>query len=168
MDIFDEGIDLSGVCTNSENSTNYIIEYFPEGGRTLTLKSKAAQLKFENIPPLYLKSKSFMISSITNEVSFEFIKQLVDNTQGWISIDIQGFIRDFRVDGTINLEPNPQLIENMHNIVNYCGKRLILKGSENEINYIAKCNDVIVSDSKNCINGRFHHLHYIRSSWFFN
>ena len=96
LDIFDLGIDLTGICSNSEYSTNFVIEYFPKGGRTLILKSKASPLKFENIPNQYLKSKSFMISSIANEVSYDFIKQLVDNTVGWIGIDIQGFIRDFR------------------------------------------------------------------------
>ena len=148
LDIFNSKIDLTGLCSNSEHSTNFVIEYFPEGGRKLTLKSKAAPLRFKNIPPLYLNSKSFMISSIANEVSYDFIKHLVDNTKGWIGIDIQGFIRDFRKDGTINLEHVPQLTENMHKIMNYCGKRLILKGSGNEINYIAKCNDVIESTQK--------------------
>ena len=66
------------------------------------------------------------------------IKSLVDNTQGWIAIDIQGFIRDFNEDGTIKREPTPDLITNIHKIINYCGNRLILKGSGNEIKYINK------------------------------
>ncbi len=148
LKIFDLGIDLTGLCSNSDFSTHFKIQYFPEGGRKLTLESKAAPLKFEDIPPIYLDSKSFQISSIANEVSFEFIKKLVDNTQGWIGIDIQGFIRDFQKDGTINPEPTPKLIENMHKIMDYCGKRLILKASGHEINYIAQCDDVIESTKK--------------------
>jgi sugar/nucleoside kinase (ribokinase family) len=148
LDIFNHGIDLTGLCANSTNSTHFNIQYFPEGGRKLTLKSKASPMAFEDIPPLYLNSKSFMISSIANEISFEFIKDLVDNTQGWIGIDIQGFIRDFRKDGSINPEPLPALIQNMQKIIKYCGNRLILKASEDEINYIANCNNVVESTQK--------------------
>ncbi|TFG21293.1 MAG: hypothetical protein EU530_00665 [Promethearchaeota archaeon] len=155
LEIFDSEIDITGLCSNSDYSTNFEIEYFPKGGRKLTLKSKAAPLLFENLPAHYLNSKSFMISSIANEINFDFIRQLVDNTEGWISIDIQGFIRNFQQDGTINLAPIAHIIEKTHQIIKYCGKRLILKGSGNEINYIANCNDVIESTRKIAKLGNF-------------
>ncbi len=155
LEIFESKIDLTGLCSNSDYSTNFEIEYFPKGGRKLTLKSKATPLLFENLPTKYLDSKCFIISSIANEINCDFIRGLVDNTEGWIGIDIQGFIRNFQEDGTINLEPVPRIIENMHLIMNYCGKRLILKGSGNEINYIANCNDVIESTRKIAKSGDF-------------
>jgi len=148
LELFNHGIYMDGIGSNSEYSTHFKIEYFSQGGRRLTLESKASSLKFENIPIPMLNSRSYMISSIANEVNFEFIKNLLRNTQGWIGIDIQGFIRDFRADGTINPVPLPELIKNVHKIVKLCGNRLILKASDEEINYIAKSTDVIQSTQK--------------------
>lgn len=155
LEIFDSKIDTTGICTNSEYSTNFEIEYFPVGGRILTLKAKANPLMFKNLPSSYLDSKSFMISSIANEISFDFIKQLVNNTKGWIGIDIQGFIRDFQKDGSINPNPLQELVENMHKIMSYCGNRLILKASGDEINYIANCTDVIKSTQQIACKNNF-------------
>jgi len=61
LSIFNSKIDLAGICKNSEKSTNFEIEYFPQGGRQLTLKSQANPLEFSQIPLQYLSSKSFII-----------------------------------------------------------------------------------------------------------
>ena len=148
FDIFGSKIYLDGVGTHSGHSTHFKIEYFPEGGRQLTLESQAAPLQFKNLPEPMLNSKGYMLSSIANEISFDFIKDLVDNTRGLIGIDIQGFIRDFQPDGRINTDPLPELIKNMHKILDYCGKRLILKASDDELAYIADCTNVVENTKK--------------------
>jgi hypothetical protein len=145
FDIFNHKIDLMGVRANSRKSTNFQIEYFEKGGRQLVLKSQAKPLQFSKIPFNYLSAKSYIISSIANEISYDFIKRLVDETEGWIGIDIQGFIREFNDDGTIKTEPALSLIENMHKIFQYCGERLVIKASGEEINYVAENDDVIES-----------------------
>lgn len=145
LEIFGKEIHLEGIGSHSEQSTHFSIEYFASGGRKLTLESKADPLQFEYLPRAMLDSNCYVISSIANEVSFDFIKNLVDQTNAWVGIDIQGFIRDFLPDGSINVNPLSELIENIYKILNYCGDRLILKASDDEINYIANNKDVIKS-----------------------
>ncbi|MBN2157211.1 MAG: hypothetical protein JW776_14295 [Candidatus Lokiarchaeota archaeon] len=145
LDIFNSEIYLNGVNQSSEHTTHYKIRYFPEGGRTLTLESRAKSLEYNHFPSIMANSRSFMISSIANEISEKFIIDLLEHSTGWIGVDIQGFIRDFHLDGTIKKEYDDSLIKSTKNIIEKCGERLILKASDDEIKYIAQNIDVIQS-----------------------
>ncbi len=155
LEIFDSKINLEGIRQNSDKSTHFKIQYFPEGGRKLTLESQASPLEFKNIPKPMLNSRSYMISSIANEISYDFVKDLLESTSGWIGVDIQGFIRNFLKNGAINPEPLQRLIKGTHKILELCGDRLILKASDDEINYIAQSHDVIESTKKIAKLGNF-------------
>jgi len=137
-------INLKGVMNDSEYSTNYKL-YYHDGTRDLTLEHRADPLVYNKIPEEYKNSKCFMLAPIANEISDELVDNIIKNTEGFIGADVQGFIRRFNPNGTLNLKRDKLVIENMKHFIKKCGNRLILKASEEEANYITECDDFIES-----------------------
>ena len=145
LDLFNNtSIDLNGIGHNSEKSTNYKLVYH-DGVRDLTLESRAESMEFKNLPESYKSAKCFMLAPIANEISYEFIEELVDKTHNnaYIALDVQGFIRRFKEDGTMNITPDPKKQQLMRDIIELCNGCLILKASDYEANYITGNKDII-------------------------
>jgi sugar/nucleoside kinase (ribokinase family) len=137
-------IDLTGIRRESQHSTNYKL-YYHDGVRDLTLESCADPIKFNNIPNSFKSTKCFMFAPIANEIPDDLVDTILSETDAYIGADVQGFIRKFNPDGTINKNFDKTISDRMKKILKKCGERLILKASDEEANYIANMNDFIKS-----------------------
>lgn len=142
--IKNKNIDLSGIKYSQVKNTKFVLDYY-DHARTLTLKSKSPNLIFKDIPIEYLKNppKLFALVPLCHEISYEYIAQLLNKFPDvYIGIDLQGFIRKIDEDGKVAYIYDKEIISNMEKIINFIGDRLILKGSEEEMNLLAgECND---------------------------
>ena len=140
-------IDLRGIFTTSEKTTNYRIEYH-KGGRKFTLQAKANNLRFEKYPEEYKNAKYIIISAVADEISLDFIELLIKETNAYIAIDVQGLIRKYNPDGTIDDAIDEKRQRLVESIIELCKGRLIIKASEDEANYITGIRDTITSTEK--------------------
>ncbi len=137
-------IDLRGIKYSQVKNTKFVLDYF-DHSRTLTLKSKSPNLDFKDIPLEYLNNPPdiFVLVPLCNEISYEYVAQILKNfSDAYIGIDLQGFIRKIDEDGKVTYIYENEIISNMKKIIDLIGDRLILKGSEEEMNLIAgECDD---------------------------
>ncbi|MFX1502491.1 MAG: hypothetical protein ACFFDH_16135 [Promethearchaeota archaeon] len=137
-------IDLKGIKYSQVKNTNFVLDYF-DHARTLILKSKSPNLNFYDIPSEYLNNPPdvFVLVPLCNEISYEYVTQILKEfPNAYIGIDLQGFIRKIDEDGKIIYIYDNEIISNMIKIINIIGDRLILKGSEEEMNLLAgECDD---------------------------
>ncbi len=142
--IKNKNIDLSGIKYSPVKNTNFVLDYF-DHARTLTLKSKSPNLKFSDIPSEYINSppEVFVLVPLCNEISIEYVGQILKKFPNtYIGIDLQGFIRKIDEDGKVAYIYDSEIISNMEKIIHLIGDKLILKGSEEEMNLLARtCND---------------------------
>ena len=136
-------IDLNGIKWTDTNNTNFVLDYFNHS-RTLTLKSRSPDLKFEDIPNEYLNNPPdvIVLAPLCNEISFEYISKILKIFPDvYIGIDLQGFIRKIE-NGHVSIERDEKIIANMEQIINLIGDKLILKGSEEEMKILSGENDI--------------------------
>lgn len=79
-----------------------------------------------------------MLTPIANEILEDLEDFIIKNRNSYIAADVQGFIRRFNRDGSLNLNRDKKIIKRMKNFVRKCGERLILKTSGEEINYFTE------------------------------
>ncbi|MFX1419009.1 MAG: PfkB family carbohydrate kinase [Promethearchaeota archaeon] len=139
-----KNIDLRGIKFSPVKNTNFVLDYF-DHARTLTLKSRSPNLNFEDIPLEYLNNPPdiFVLVPLCNEISYEYVIQILQQfPDAYIAIDLQGFIRKIDKDGKVEYIYEKELISNMKKIIDLIGDKLILKGSEEEMNLLAgQCDD---------------------------
>jgi len=136
-------IDLNGIKWSNTHNTTFMLDYL-DHDRILTLQSRSPDLNFTDIPVSYLEKppKIIVLVPLCNEISYEYIAQIVNlfpNTL--IGIDVQGFIRKIDSQGVVSYAPDKDLISNIKKIINLVGNRLILKGSEIEMQLISGCKE---------------------------
>ncbi|UCC19414.1 MAG: hypothetical protein JSV62_15130 [Promethearchaeota archaeon] len=139
-----KNIDLRGIKFSPVKNTNFVLDYF-DHARTLTLKSRSPNLNFEDIPLEYLNNPPdmFVLVPLCNEIPYKFVVQILQQfPDAYIAVDLQGFIRNIDNDGKVEYIYENELISNMKKIIDLIGDRLILKGSEEEMNLLAsECED---------------------------
>ncbi|MFX0104700.1 MAG: carbohydrate kinase family protein [Candidatus Hodarchaeota archaeon] len=142
--IKNKNIDLRGIKYSTVKNTNFVLDYF-DHARTLTLKSKSPNLNFNDIPIEILNDPPdvFVLVPLCNEISFEYVSLILNQfPNAFIGIDLQGFIRKIDEDGKVVYIYDNEIISNMKKIIDLIGDRLILKGSEEEMNLLAgECDD---------------------------
>ncbi|MFX1388858.1 MAG: PfkB family carbohydrate kinase [Promethearchaeota archaeon] len=132
-------IDLKGIKYSLVKNTNFILDYF-DHARNLTLKSRSPSLKFKDIPLDYLNNPpdSFVLVPLCNEISYDYVLQLLKKfPDSHIGIDLQGFIRKIDDQGKVAYIYEESIIDNMKKIIDIIGDKLILKGSEEEMQLLA-------------------------------
>jgi len=82
---------------HSKETTTYELKYLDENTRVLRLLSKAEPFKSEEIT--YKKADLIILNPVTNEIPIEVVKTL----KGFVSLDVQGFVRDFK-DGKVGFK----------------------------------------------------------------
>ncbi|MFW9971945.1 MAG: PfkB family carbohydrate kinase [Candidatus Odinarchaeota archaeon] len=142
--IKNKNIDLRGIKYSHVKNTNFVLDYF-DHARTLTLKSRSPDLNFEDIPFEYLNNPPdiIVLVPLCNEISYKYVCQILKNfPDAYIGIDLQGFIRKIDNDGKVAYIYDKEIISNMEKIITSIGDKLILKGSEEEMNLLAgKCDN---------------------------
>ena len=142
--IKNKNIDLRGIKYSKVKNTNFILDYF-DHARTLTLKSRSPNLNFNDIPIEFLNNPPdiFVLVPLFNEISYEYVSLILNQfPKAYISIDLQGFIRKIDEDGKVVYIYDNEIISNMKKIIDLIGDRVILKGSEEEMNLFAgECDD---------------------------
>lgn len=142
--IKNRNINLKGVKYSEVNNTNFVLDYF-DHARTLILKSRSPNLKFEDIPKEYLDNQPAIIVLVPlcNEISYEYVEQILKAFPDvYIGIDLQGFLRKIDEHGKVTYIYENEIIANMKKIIELIGDRLILKGSEEEMKLLAgDCDD---------------------------
>jgi sugar/nucleoside kinase (ribokinase family) len=137
-------MDLKGIKYSHVKNTNFILDYY-DHARTLTLKSKSPNLNFKDIPLDYLNNPPEIIALVPlcHEISYDYITQILNKLPNvYIGIDLQGFIRKIDDLGKVSYIYEKQIISNIEKIIDLIGDRLILKGSEEEMNLLAEgCDD---------------------------
>ncbi|MHA1491181.1 MAG: PfkB family carbohydrate kinase, partial [Promethearchaeota archaeon] len=134
-----KNIDLEGLKWYDKNNTNFILDY-TNHSRTLTLKFKSPNLKFDNIPRKYLHDQPdvIVLVPICNEISYKYIKRILQHfPNAYIGIDLQGFIRKINKKGRVSYIQDKIIISNMKKIMDLIGDKLILKGSEVEMKLLS-------------------------------
>ncbi|MFX1430382.1 MAG: PfkB family carbohydrate kinase [Promethearchaeota archaeon] len=142
--IKNDNIDLRGIKYSQVKNTNFVLDYFNHT-RNLTLRSKSPNLNFKDIPIEYLNNPPdvIVLVPLCNEISYEYVAQILKVFPDIIiGIDLQGFLRKIDDLGNVAYIYDKQIISNIERIINLIGDRLILKGSEEEMNLLAgECND---------------------------
>ena len=85
-----EGFGMKVTAFHSKKTTTYELKYLDENTRALRLLSKAESFKAEEIA--HKKADLMILNPVANEIPVEVVKTL----KGFISLDVQGFVRDFR------------------------------------------------------------------------
>ena len=135
----DSFIDLRGVKSLEVANTNFIIEYV-DHSRTLTLKSRSPNLRFDDIPDFYLSNppQIIVLAPLCNEISYKYVTKILEAfPKAYIGIDLQGFIRNIDKSGNVSYLREESTIKNITKIINLIGDRLILKGSEIEMKMLS-------------------------------
>lgn len=138
-----ENIDLKGIKYSEVNNTQFILDY-NNHARTLTLKSRSPNLKFNNIPAEYLENSPdiFVLVPLCNEISIDYISKIINHFPNiYIGVDLQGFLRKIEEDGRISYIYNEEILSNMDKIIDLIGDKLILKGSEEEMKLLTGENE---------------------------
>ncbi|MFX1494903.1 MAG: PfkB family carbohydrate kinase [Promethearchaeota archaeon] len=128
-------IDLRGIKRFDSNNTNFVLNYINHS-RTLTLKAKSPNLRFDDFPEEYINNQPdvIVLVPLCNEISSSYVSEILNTfPDAFIGIDLQGFIRHINSKGIVSYIWDENLIENMKSIINLIGDRLILKGSEIEM-----------------------------------
>ena len=123
---------------------DFILKYFNHS-RSLTIKSRSPNLKFEDIPSEYLSRNPdvIVLAPLCNEISHDYVLKILEHfPNSYIAIDPQGFIRKIDDKGNVLLLPDQDIIENFINIMRLIGHKLILKGSEEEIKILSQKEDL--------------------------
>jgi len=148
----DKHIDLRGVKLLEALNTKFILEY-TDHSRTLTLKSRSPNLKFEDIPDFYLTNppQLIVLAPLCNEISYEYVSKILEIfPEAYIGIDLQGFIRKIDERGNVLYIREESTIANVNKIINLIGDKLILKGSEIEMKILSNHEDP--SEIMDCFN----------------
>ena len=135
----DSFIDLRGVKSLEVANTNFIIEYV-DHSRTLTLKSRCPNLRFDEIPDFYFSNppQIIVLAPLCNEISYKYVSKILEAfPRAYIGIDLQGFIRNIDKSGNVSYLREESTITNITKIINLIGDRLILKGSEIEMKMLS-------------------------------
>jgi len=133
-------IDLRAIKSFKTENTKFVLDYVNHS-RTLTLKAKSPNLRFEDFPEDLITNKPnvIVLVPLCNEISYEYVSKIVETFPDvYIGLDLQGFIRYIASDGTVSYVWNKDLIKNMKAIIDLIGDRLILKGSEVEMKLLSK------------------------------
>ena len=127
---------LANQSPSHSQTTSYELTYSSPDHRELRLLQKGPNIKRGDLPPPPYDNQLFIIAPIAGEVSLELLEYL--STNGAILvIDMQGFIRQFSSNGHVTFKKTltfPSL----------CPERTILKGSEKEVQYIARSTDPLL------------------------
>lgn len=139
LKIFEEkDIDLQGITHFDDNNTNFVLDY-SNHSRSLILQSKSPDLKFGDIPSAYLENPpdAIILAPICGEISKKYVHNICKAFPGVpIGIDAQGFLRSIDEEGTVSLVRDTKLIEEILEIIDIIGERLIFKGSEEEMKIV--------------------------------
>ena len=139
----DKGIDLRGVKSLEVANTKFILDY-TDHSRTLTLKSRSPDLKFKDIPDIYLSNppQIIVLAPLCNEISYEYVSKILEKfPKAYIGIDLQGFIRNIDEHGKVLYIREESIIETIKKIIRLIGDKLILKGSEIEMKILSNLED---------------------------
>jgi len=137
-------IDLRGIKWSDSNNTNFVLDYINHS-RTLTLKAKSPNLKFDDFPEEYVNNQPdiIVLVPLCNEISYNYVSEILNTFPDvFIGIDLQGFIRHINSNGIVSYIWDENLIKNMNKIINLIGDRLILKGSEIEMKLLSGNEDL--------------------------
>ncbi len=136
LDIFkNTNINLSGIKWSQTNNTNFVLNYH-DHGRDLTLKSRSPNLNFKDLSKSLLKMQPDVIDLVPlcNEITRDYVKAVLKQfPKSYIGIDLQGFLRKIDEKGKVLYIPDDGVIQNMSDIIDLIGEKLILKGSEEEM-----------------------------------
>lgn len=138
-----KNINLKGIKYSEVNNTQFVLDYYNHS-RTLTLKSRSPNLKFNDIPVEYLDNppEIIVLVPLCNEISIDYVSQILKQFPNiYLGVDLQGFLRKIREDGKVAYIYDEQIISNMDEIINSIGDKLILKGSEEEMKLLAGENE---------------------------
>ena len=137
-------IDLRGIKWFDSNNTNFVLDYINHS-RTLTLKAKSPNLRFDDFPEEYINNQPdvIVLVPLCNEISYNYVSEILNTFPDvFIGIDLQGFIRNINTNGIVSYIWDENLIKNMNKIINLIGDRLILKGSEIEMKLLSGYEDL--------------------------
>lgn len=92
---------IETICQSSANTGGFSLDYYDDfGNRTLDLLGRADIINTFN-PHDYTDSKAILIGPILGEISFEIIKNIRDNFDGFMFCDPQGLLRNADENGRI-------------------------------------------------------------------
>ena len=144
LDVFrNKNINLTGLKWAEINNTNFVLDYF-DHSRSLTLKSRSANLNFDDMPEEYIINPPgvIVLVPLCNEISFKYVLKIKEQfPDSYIAIDLQGFIRKIE-NGHVSVVREEKTISNIEDIINSIGNKLILKGSEEEMKILSGKDDI--------------------------
>jgi len=96
-------VDLSGLkLVEDASTTQFVIKYQKDWKRKLGLKACAPPISTDDLPAS-LQAKAVHVAPIANEISGELVTNL-RKVANVLSIDPQGFVRDFDSKGNVSLK----------------------------------------------------------------
>ncbi|MBD3253877.1 MAG: hypothetical protein GF383_02235 [Candidatus Lokiarchaeota archaeon] len=131
-------INLKGCKWFDVDNTNFVLDYYNHS-RTLTLRSKSPDLKFEDLPSFLVNNSPdvIVLVPLCNEITYDYVSKIIKNfPDSYIGIDLQGFIRKIE-NGKVSLERDEDVLNNMEKVIDLIGDKLILKGSEEEMKLLS-------------------------------
>jgi len=99
--LLENNVDLSNLqILDNANTTRFVISY-EQGRRKLQLKNETPQIVLRDIPAS-LQTKAIHVAPVATELSLELVQELRARAS-LISLDPQGFLREFDRDGNVRL-----------------------------------------------------------------
>jgi sugar/nucleoside kinase (ribokinase family) len=96
-------VDLFGVRkVKNDFTTSFVLEYYSNGKRQLSLKSLGPQILLEDLPTSF-DAKIIHVAPIAGEIAPETVNELRKKTK-ILSLDPQGFLREFSKDGRVSVK----------------------------------------------------------------
>jgi len=104
------GVDISHVKTVEGDSTRFRVEI--SGSREVLSRPRSAPpLRLSDIPNEVGEAGVIFLGPVGREISLDLIKNIKKSTKGLITVDLQGFTREFGPRGEVSLTRNKEVFE---------------------------------------------------------
>ena len=104
-------IDTTHVSRVKERTTRYILEYFDNDERQLTLKSICAPITIEDLEDKLDDAKLLYFGPIANEIPVSTIIEAKERSNALIALDVQGIIRHRDSEGQLYFKSGTKIDE---------------------------------------------------------
>ncbi|MHA1848501.1 MAG: PfkB family carbohydrate kinase [Promethearchaeota archaeon] len=140
-------INLEGLIVDEKSSTTRFKLIYNNDKRTLICPSCCSDLTFDDYNKKIFDSRLFHLGPLCGEIKEDFLSNLAEvmPDDAKVGIDMQGFIREIRKDGSVGYVDGKKGMKTMELLHELFKDKLIMKGDDNESRSISKMPDPLMN-----------------------
>ncbi|MDD1778584.1 MAG: carbohydrate kinase family protein, partial [Candidatus Helarchaeota archaeon] len=104
-------VDTTQVSRVKNQTTRYVLEYYGNDARELTLKTVCAPITIEDLKDNLADAKLLYFGPIANEIPAETIIEAKEQTKALVALDVQGIIRHRDPQGKLSFRSSAKIDE---------------------------------------------------------